>query len=65
MNLTCPRCGNYTFKDFVELREAVNFIGIPCSNCGYRITEDDVRKQTDAFAEKFTKDTLKRVGLIK
>lgn len=65
MNFSCPHCGNETFKAFSELKELDNFIGLPCSNCGYLITENDVRKQAIVLAEQLTRDTLKRVGLIK
>lgn len=61
----CPHCGNETFKVFSELRELYNFIGLPCSNCGYVVTESDIRKQAMDLAEKMTRETLSRVGLIK
>ena len=59
---SCKHCGSETFKVVSEVKSYKDFRGAVCSNCGAAVSEDDIRDQARALADKTVRESFKNAG---
>jgi hypothetical protein len=60
-SIKCPSCGGATFHVTKnEIKSLADFTGASCSNCGRKITDQDVKRQTTELAQTIMRGALNR-----
>ncbi len=60
IDIPCPKCGNKTFRATAQPEGIDDLKGAVCTNCGYAITEDDIKAQAVDIATSRIQDMLKK-----
>ena len=62
--LKCPSCGNtgYVISSANEPKSYDDLVGASCRNCGHKLTDEDIKRQTAEIAEEVIAKAFKRLG---
>ena len=63
VHLACPKYGSQAINEVSEVGPQGDFPPAVCGDCGYALTQDEIREQIIAIADKNVMRALGDIGL--